>query len=242
MKWTEEHELLMLRELMLLQPWLHKKGTSERGDDWEKLAVSLNAIPYPQFRVTQRSVRDHYSTMEKRRRKKVREEDRASGIAPEEDKELDQLLDETVELFDESDKITDQTKKKQEEEAKKAEEMRKRSLETFKDSAKRNADEQQGARPKKGRASGASTLAYLKDRAEVEATLKRDELEIKRQELALQAKEQEGRQQKFDLMNKQTRDIQQQMQHLMQMNANMMQQHQQQTLALRELMKKFADK
>ena len=32
MKWTEEHELLMLRELMLLQPWLHKKGTSERGD------------------------------------------------------------------------------------------------------------------------------------------------------------------------------------------------------------------
>lgn len=140
MKWTEEHELLMLRELMLLQPWLHKKGTSERGDDWEKLAVSLNAIPYPQFRVTQRSVRDHYSTMEKRRRKKVREEDRASGIAPEEDKELDQLLDETIELFDESDKITDQTKQKQEEEAKKAEEMRKRSSETFKDSAKRNAD------------------------------------------------------------------------------------------------------
>ena len=56
MKWTEEHELLMLRELILWQPWLHKKGTSERGDDWEKLAVSLNAIPYPQFRVTQRSV------------------------------------------------------------------------------------------------------------------------------------------------------------------------------------------
>ena len=66
MKWTEEHELLMLRELMLLQPWLHKKGTSERGDDWEKLAVSLNAIPYPQFRVTQRSVRDHYIQQWKR--------------------------------------------------------------------------------------------------------------------------------------------------------------------------------
>ena len=53
MKWTEEHKWLMLRELMLLQPWLHKKGTSERGDDWEKLAVSLNGIPYSQFRVTQ---------------------------------------------------------------------------------------------------------------------------------------------------------------------------------------------
>ena len=80
------------------------------------------------------------------RRKKVREEDRASAIAPEEDKELDQLLDEIMELFDESDKAIDKTKQKQEE-VKKAEEMQKRSLETFKDCAKRNADEQQGARP-----------------------------------------------------------------------------------------------
>ena len=95
---------------------------------------------------------------------------------------------------------------------------------------------------KKSRASGANTLAYLKDKAEVEATLKHDKFEMKSQELALQEKEQEGRQQQFDMMNKQTRDIQQQMQHLMQINANMMQQHQQQTLALRELMKKFADK
>ena len=45
LKWTEEHEFLMLRELMLLQPWLDKKGTGGRGDVWEKLAVSLNAIP-----------------------------------------------------------------------------------------------------------------------------------------------------------------------------------------------------
>ena len=50
MKWTEEHEVLMLRELILMRPWQHRKGTSERGDDWEKLAVSLNAISNPQFR------------------------------------------------------------------------------------------------------------------------------------------------------------------------------------------------
>ena len=89
-------------------------------------------IPNPQFRVAQRSVHDHYSTLEKRRRKRVREEDRASGIAPEEDKELDQLLDETMELSFESDKAIDETKQKQKEEVKKAEEMQKTSLETFK--------------------------------------------------------------------------------------------------------------
>lgn len=61
--------------------------------------------------------------------------------------------------------------------------------------------------------------------------------------MALQAKEQEGRQQRFDAMNKQTIDIQQlqqqEIQQFMQMNVNMMQQ-QQQTLAFMELMKKFA--
>ena len=66
-------------------------------------------------------------------------------------------------------------------------------------------------------------------------------MEIRRKELALLSKEQEGRQQQFDMINKQTRDIQQlqqqQMQQSMQMNANMMQQHQQQTLTLMELMR-----
>ena len=52
-----------------------------------------------------------------------------------------------MELFDESDKAIDKTKQKQEEEVKKEEEMQKRSLETFKDCAKKNADEHHGARP-----------------------------------------------------------------------------------------------
>ena len=64
---------------------------------------------------------------------------------------MDQLLDEIVELFDESDKAIDETKQKQEE-VKKAEEMWKRSLETFKEGAKRNGDEQPGAKQRKTRA------------------------------------------------------------------------------------------
>ena len=182
----------------------------------------------------------------KREEEKVREEDRASGIAPKEDKELDQLLDEIMELFYESDKAVDETKQKQEEEVKKAEEMRKRSLETFKEGAKRNGDEQQGEKQRKTRASGANAVAYLKERAETGATLKCEKLQTKRKELALHAKEQEGRQQQFDIISKQTRDIQQfqhkQMQQFIQMIKNMMQQHQQQTLALMELMRKFSDK
>lgn len=49
-----------------------QEKTSERGEDWEKLAESLNAISHPQFHITQRSVRDHYSIMEKGRRESLR--------------------------------------------------------------------------------------------------------------------------------------------------------------------------
>ena len=69
----------------------------------------------------------------KREEEKSQGRRQSPGIAPEEDKELDQLLDEIVELFDESDKAIDETKQKQEEEVKKAEEMQKRSVETFKE-------------------------------------------------------------------------------------------------------------
>ena len=193
------------------------------------------------------SVHDHYSTIENRRRKKSGKKTETQVLLPKRTRNwISYLIDEIVELFDESDKAIDETKQKQEEEVKKAEEMRKRSLETFKESAKRNGDEQQGAKQRKTRASGANTMAYLKERAETEATLKCEKLEIKRKELALQAKEQDGRQQQFDMMNKHTKDIQQlqqqQMQQFMQMNANMMQQHQQQNVALMELMRKFANK
>lgn len=125
MKWTEGHKVLILRELMVLQPWKKTNVSSERGEDWEKLAVSLNATSHPQFHVTQQSVRDHYSVMEKRRKRKVREEERASGIAPEEETELEQLLNKIIELFEQGDKDMKEIKQNQEDEAKKAEEMRK---------------------------------------------------------------------------------------------------------------------
>lgn len=249
MKWTEEHETLMLRELMLVQPWQHRKGSVERGEDLENLAKSLNNIKEPKFRVSQRSVRDHYILLEKRFRRKNREEERASGISPEES-ELDELLQEIVEMFDESDKVVEEKKKKAEEETTKIEEMRKRSLETFKESAKRSTEESQqalgNAPDKRRRASGSDTMSYLKQKAESDERLKREKVDVKKKELDLHIKEQEERQQQFELMNRQARDMQamqqQQMQQMLQLNSTMMQQQQQQTQALLEIVRKLAEK
>ena len=34
MKWTEHHDIYFLKEMMLCQPWQHKKGSSERWKTW----------------------------------------------------------------------------------------------------------------------------------------------------------------------------------------------------------------
>jgi len=70
MKWTDAHDKYLLRELLIIEPWLFKKSTTERGDAWEKLDNSLNASSSLLFRVSQRSVRDRYMLIEKKFKKK----------------------------------------------------------------------------------------------------------------------------------------------------------------------------
>ena len=119
--------------ILPFQPWQHKKGTVERGEAWGNLACHLGRLIDPVFRVTQRSVRDRYLLLERRFRKKVSEDEKASGTSPEPSEE-DVMMEEIVSLFDEADRLNDSKKKKIQEEASQAEEMQNMSLETFKQS------------------------------------------------------------------------------------------------------------
>ena len=49
---------------------------------WEAIAVSLYSTSWPRFVVTKRSVRDHMAILMKKY-KKMRDEEKASGISPE---------------------------------------------------------------------------------------------------------------------------------------------------------------
>ena len=80
MKWTYDHNVIFVREILLQVPWLHRYRTTERGEVWSRIADNLNAMEKPSFKVTQRSVRDRYSHMEKSHKIKVAHEERASGI------------------------------------------------------------------------------------------------------------------------------------------------------------------
>ena len=102
MRWTAEHDTLFLRELLVHEPYQYRKGSAERGKLWEQLADALNRIPNIYFRVSQRSVRDHLKTLMDNYKRKVREEDRASGISPDES-EIDVALADIIERFEQAD-------------------------------------------------------------------------------------------------------------------------------------------
>ena len=123
------------------EPWNYKYSSKERGQCWERISESLNQLTEISFKVTQRSVQDHYQTLEKAYKKQKREEDGASGINPEET-EVDVALSDIIERFEETQKVQQEAcekqKKKVEQEAAIAEDMRRKSLETFGETMKQN--------------------------------------------------------------------------------------------------------
>ena len=57
----EQHDILLRRQILHIQPWLHRHGSVERGQLWDEIAAVLNSLEKPGFKVTSRSVRDRYA-------------------------------------------------------------------------------------------------------------------------------------------------------------------------------------
>ena len=125
-------------------------------------------------------------------RRKIREEERASGISTPELTEVEQALEDLIVREDEADRDQQETaaqKRKVKEDKKDAEEVRKRAMERLGDRMKRSEIEGKG---KKRRSSGNNTLEYLKERNEMLDEFKKEELELKKQELQQEAKKNEA--------------------------------------------------
>lgn len=192
MRWTDEHDVVLLREMFLFEPWNFKYASKERGQCWERISESLNQIQRPQFKVSQRSVQDRYGVLEKSYKKKNSEEERASGISPNET-EADIALADIIERFEESSKehkeTSEKKKREQEVDAAKAEEMRARSLETYSETRKRNGSDDQSPTTSKRRNTGSETLKFLIEKSENEKFLKESEIEMRKRDFDLRKEE-----------------------------------------------------
>ena len=134
--WTEQHDILLSREILHIQPWLHRHGSIERGQLWNEIAAVLNSLEKPGFKITSRSVRDRYGLLVKKYKTKWNEEEKSSGTNPDYT-ELDGALMDLMQRFDERKRETNDKKSKIENELAKAQEMRQTPLKTFCQTEKR---------------------------------------------------------------------------------------------------------
>lgn len=193
MTWTEQHDILLLREILNQQPWKHRHGSVERGQCWEMIAAVLNSLEEPKFKVSSRSVRDRYTLLSKKFKAKRAAEDKASGISPEPSEKDEALLD-LIERFSEADeehqKKSAEKKTKAEGDIAKAQEMREKALETFGETKKRKDLENGEGSSKRARRSSTDLLSYLKEKSEKDHELRQQELRMKQEQINLQAQNQ----------------------------------------------------
>ena len=101
MVWTSEHDELLCREILVEEPYRFKLGTRERGQCWDKIASSLNRLGSPRFWVDKRAVRDRFLKLERAFKRKMAEEERASGISPPEPTDLDMAIRDIIDRGEE---------------------------------------------------------------------------------------------------------------------------------------------
>ena len=92
-EWTENHDLLLMREMLISDLFLYKKGSTNRGLVWDSIVENLNLIETPVFGLKdKRSVRDRWTLI--KYKKKTREEEAASDVAADEPTKIESLIEE----------------------------------------------------------------------------------------------------------------------------------------------------
>ena len=81
MVWNTVHDEMLCKKILVVDPFTGtKKGTLERGTQWEEVAENLNKIHQVYFKVDKWAVRDRYNLLSKELRNKLEREEKESGI------------------------------------------------------------------------------------------------------------------------------------------------------------------
>ena len=98
--WNEEKDELLCREILVVNVFCGtKRSTVARGAKWEKVAENLNKLQDVYFKVDKRAVRDRYNNLARDLRKKIKNEEKASGIETEMTN-LEKALEDLIEIED----------------------------------------------------------------------------------------------------------------------------------------------
>ena len=230
MEWTDDHDHSLCQEILALEPFKAKKGSIARGQIWEKIASNLNSLKIPTFKVNKRSVRERYTLLIEKLKKKLQEEKKASGIETDMN-DVEKALEEILEKEADAENSLEVDKKK--EDSAKAVEMRNRAMESMRSTQKRKdgdeVEDVENAQPKRKvtRRSGGDTVAYLREKNDMVQKWKAEELELHMQRLDIERRKQ-------DESQKQHQEMMQMMAQQVQQQQNQMQQFQQMFVAMQQ--------
>ena len=125
MEWTDEHDILLLYEMIASELFQFKKGSPDRGKIWESIHERLNKLDNPEFMIKEkRGVTDRWNLLQTKFKPTQREELRASGI----DCELYEK-DALIEELCEKERSFSAKEKKNSDDKEAAEEIRKKAME-----------------------------------------------------------------------------------------------------------------
>ena len=229
MTWDPYKDELMLREVLLLEPYKFKVRTKLRGAAWSKIAENLNKLDPQKFKVDQRSVRERFDVLKSQCTSELRKQETESGGNPEES-EVMNAMESILENMKEAERIQNEkvSSKAENDEKEKAAaaDMREKAMETFAESKKRKdlSSTEKETKAKKSRSSGSDTINYLREKAENEQDLRKEELELKKR--------------KYDLLDAQQKASENQQQDLLRTMQQQMQQNQQMLLMMSNIIQK----
>ena len=131
----------MVREVLVIEPCIHKPFSKERGNAWTLIGENLNKLQNPIFKVTKRAFRDRFPKLLGNFKKTEREEARASGIEGTEVDEICQGLADIKERMEEAASAwkdaNAKEKEKENHNKERAIDMRKKATENLSDTRKR---------------------------------------------------------------------------------------------------------
>ena len=241
MFWTDRHDVILCREILIHSPFQYKKSSIQRGQVWNDIAERLVAVDEVRFKsdLDRRGVRDRYNLLANKLRRKLKDERKASGIETDMS-EVEVALEDLIEREDESDKQHKENQDqnlKRKEDRQQAEDIRTKSLERLGETQKRKGqDSNLQTKAKKKRATGGDAVVFLRERTEAMVAARKEEVSMK---VKQQEAESKRHQDFLELMRQQQQQQQQQMHN---MQAMLLQQQQQQTQLIMALVSKLDHK
>ena len=166
MVWTDYHDILLRREIMVKNPFQFKKSSTQRGHVWLEIATNLACIKELKFKtdLDQSAIRDRYNLLSSKLRKKLSSEKKASGIDTEMS-EVEDMIEELIQIEDDStekQRLNDEERKKKADTDKEnANDIRVQATEKLGETKRRKENESQEQKiTKRKRSNGSETLQY----------------------------------------------------------------------------------